>query len=417
MYYLLFIIYLLLICFVITRVTFIKNAGLSHKIVITLFLIKVAAGLFCGWISEHYYPQGNDYWNMNTHAGEEYQVLIHDPRGFFLNIFNSPYADHYGGFFNSIGSYWKDLANNVIIKVLAICNILTGGNYYINSLFFNFFVFFGHIALFRIFKNMYKGKNWPLILSCFLLPSTLYFTSGLHKDGIIFTMLSLFSFSLYFSLVHKCNRRYILMIAISLLSIILIRSYVFIALIPAAIAMLFAFKTKKILKSFVFVYLAVIGIIILTAFISPVSNPLHIIVNKQRDFLSLPVATSQIDMDTLQPRLSNFVKNFPAALEHIFLRPYVWEFKNPFLILHGIELLLYQLLFIYMLIIVRRSGHINNAFIYYGMLLSLTLLIFIGYIVPNAGSLMRYRSIYLPFLITPILCSINIYINKKHIKL
>ena len=34
---------------------------------------------------------------------------------------------------------------------------------------------------------------------------------------------------------------------------------------------------------------------------------------------------------------------------------------------------------------------------------ALTGLLFIGYIVPNAGSIVRYRSFYLPLLITPVL--------------
>jgi len=33
--------------------------------------------------------------------------------------------------------------------------------------------------------------------------------------------------------------------------------------------------------------------------------------------------------------------------------------------------------------------------------------LFIGYIMPNLGSIVRYRSVYLPFLITPMLCRID----------
>lgn len=406
MYYLLFTLYFLVLCFLINRIPFIKNAELEKRLVVILFLLKISAGLLIGWMSATYYPQGNDYWNLNRHAWEEYQVLINDPKDFFTNIFYSHYPDKYGGFFNSFDSYWKDLANNIIIKALAICNILSRGNYYINSLFCNFFGFFGHVALYRVFIHVYKQKKWPVIAGCFILPSTLYFTSGIHKDSMIFTMLGLFCYAFYFSTRQRFTTKRILLLVLSVISILLIRNYVLVALVPAAIAMYIADRNERPLKTFAFIYTALLCLIILVTLIFPSSSPLKIITQKQKDFLDLPVATSQIATDTLQPTLSSFATNAPKAMEHGLLRPYVWEFPGTFLMLLAIELLIYQLLFLYMLTRPKVFPQTYRPFIYFGIFLSLTLLLFAGYIVPNAGSLVRYRSLYLPFLVTPILCSI-----------
>lgn len=412
MYYLLFTLYLLVLCFLINRIPFIKNAGLEKRLVVILFLLKISAGILIGWMSATYYPQGNDYWNMNRHAWEEYLLLTNEPKEFFTNIFNSPYPDKYGGFLNSVGSYWKDLANNIIIKFLALCNILSRGNYYINSLLFNFFGFLGHVALYRVFIHVYKHKKWAAIAGCFILPSTLYFTSGIHKDSITFTMLGFFCYAFYFSTRQRFTTKRILLLALSIISILLIRSYVLIALVPAAIAMYLADRNGRPFKTFAFVYTALLCLIIFVTLLVPSSGPLKIITQKQKDFLDLPVVSSQIATDTLQPTLSNFAENVPGAIEHGLLRPYVWDFPGTFLMLLAIELLFYELLFLYMLVVSWRSSLTYRPFIYFGIFLSLTLLIFVGYIVPNAGSLVRYRSLYLPFLITPILCSIRWHMNK-----
>ncbi|MBK8494619.1 MAG: hypothetical protein IPL50_06005 [Chitinophagaceae bacterium] len=53
-------------------------------------------------------------------------------------------------------------------------------------------------------------------------------------------------------------------------------------------------------------------------FINPAIDPPAIIVNKQADYINLPVASTQIPLTPLQPNLWSFVTNAPQALQHIF---------------------------------------------------------------------------------------------------
>lgn len=381
------------------------------KLLVSLFILKAGAGLLIGWMSATYYPQGNDYWKLNRHGFEEYELLLKDPAKFFTSILYSPYDNNYGGFFSSVGSYWKDLANNCIIKILAVCNIVSRGNYYINSLFINFLGFFGHVALYQVFIHIFPSKKWLVILGCFLLPTTLYFSSGIHKDGIIFTMLCLFSYAIYFSVRQHFTTKRILLLLFSTLTILLIRNYVFFLLIPAAFALYLSSSQKNVLKKFTILYAVLITLIILISLLIPSSSPLHILSAKQKDFTDLPVANSQLKMDTLQPDLSSFASNTPRAIEHALLRPYVWEFPGNFLMFPAIELLIFQLLFLLMLFKPENDPNVYRPFILFCFFFSLSLLLITGFIVPNAGSLVRYRSIYLPFIVIPILC--NIRLKKK----
>ena len=409
--FLLFAIYLFAACWLITKSSFIRRAGLKTGTILTLFLLKISAGIALGWMSKQYYP-GNDYWTMNQEGQLEYQLLIDHPGDFFSGIFHSVYA-HYNGFFDSVGSYWNDLKNNLIIKSLAICNIFSRGNYYINSLFFNTVAFFALVALYRVFIRLFPGKQLAVILGCFLVPSTLYFTSGIYKDLVIASMLGFYSYALYFGSLERFTYRRIILLLISFLCILLIRNYVAVVLVPFSFAFIASSRFKQpawmvFAISILFCLLA----IWLTPLFSEKLNPLAVIVQKQRDFAALPVASTQIPMQTLEAKPSSFIKAMPQALNHGFLRPYLWETSGRFLWPMAFEILALLVLFVICLFFRNSSALIRQPFLLFGLCTGFVLLLLTGYIIPNLGSIVRYRSIYMPYLLTPLLCLADGWLEK-----
>lgn len=368
------------------------------------------AGLVIGWVSYYVYSPGNDYWTLNKHGWEEYQLLWNNPKEYFTNLFHSGYSNPYGGLFDSFGSFWNDLRNNIIIKFLSICNIFSQGNYYINSLFFNFFCFFGHVAFYRIFIQLYKNQRLLVILCTFFLPSVVYFSSGIQKDGIVFTALGVLCYATFQSLnEHRVSFIRILLILLAFIILFLIRSYVLINLLPAYIIWVLVgwFKWAP-LKSFIIGYIAA-GILLFNInSVLPSVNPLKIITKRQADFMALETATTEINLDTLRPDFASFLHNAPQAYNHLLLRPYLTELPKKSMLPLNIETFIYQLLFVLFLIFRKKSESTDmSSFIFFGVFFTLTMFLFIGYIMPNLGSLIRYRSIYIPFLITPVICGIN----------
>ena len=408
--YLLFAVYLIILCWLLLRVPFIKNAGISSGVLLSLFLIKILAGVAIGWISIHIYGPGNDYWDVNDYAREEYQLLLTNPGKYFTNLFTSDYAEGYSGVFNSFNSYWNDLRSNIIIKLVSVFNIFSRGDYYINSLFFNFIVFFGHIILYRLFIKIFPGRQMLVIIGCFLLPSTLYFSSGIHRDGIVFLMLAILMYSVYQSLLkNRFTIKRMLLIWISLFMIFLIRNFIFLALVPALFAWILSVKAKwPLVLTFASVYLLT-GLLFfnISSIINKI-NPPEIITKKQSEYINLKPAATQIELTPLQPTFKSFAANTAQALNHSFLRPYVWELPVKSVLPSGIELFLYQLMFILFLFFRRKDfSPVDKPFLFFAIFFTLTVFLIIGYIVPNLGSLVRYRSLYLPLLITPILCYLD----------
>ena len=378
------------------------------KVVIPLFLVKILAGLAIGYFTK---GSTNDYWPLNADSMNEHRLLLHDPYSYFTNIFHSGYEKGYGGFLDALPSYWNDLRITLISKALAWFNFLSGGNYYINSLFYNFFGFFGHVAFYRLFIQIYPGKKTAIVICSFLLPSMLYFSSGVQKDGIVFTALGMLFYCIYQSLQKKqFNVSRVVIALLALAVLFFIRSYVVMLVAPALF--LWIFTVKKQLPVFVTFAAGffITGVLFFCLhFVTGSFNPMEAVTKKQEAFFMLEKASTQIPLDTLKPSFTSFVNNAPQAFNHSFLRPYLNEIKLTSILPVVLETLCYQLLFIIFLICHQRSKKTlqNRAFITAGVFFAISIFLFIGYIVPNLGSIVRYRSIYLVFLITPVLAGID----------
>ena len=419
MNYLLFFIYLITFSWLLTKIGFIRRSGLPGKIIIILFLCKVSAGLINGRIAQN--TPSMDTWMYHEKGLVEYHLLLNNPVVFFSNLFESGYEKKYDGILQTHNSYWNDLKTNLMVKFVSLLHVASGGNYYINVILFNFLVFFGSIALFRLFKGIYPANTIPIIVAVFILPTVLLFSSSIHKDGLIMAALGLVFFG--------CNKVFddnkitikaVLTIFFSLLVIFLFRSYLIILLVPALTAWgISNFKRYNTIITFVVTYGIFLFLFFNLYLLIPSLNLPALIVQKQADFLGLEIARSYVKTNQLYPKANSFFSNLPQAFAHSFGRPYFTDYKiSPLLIFFAIELFLYQFLFLLLFFYRKQSNNIQ-PFVYCGIFFSFSVLIIIGYTVPVIWAIIRYRSIYLPFILTPLLCNIDwekIYLKIKSIK-
>ena len=356
------------------------------------------AGCILGLVNHLLLHNASDYDAYNDLGVAEWHMLFNDPQRFFTDIFHSNYSE-YGDFFGSSGSYWNDLRTNIIFKILGLMNIFSRGNYYINSLFFNFICFFGHVALYRVYINVYSKQKLPVIIGCFLLPSLLYFSSGVHKDLIVFTALAFFCYCMYFLFDCGFSRKRIFFLLLSFLVILAIRNFVAVILFPFAIVW---FISKKYRRDPYKVFTATIGILfalVLTLhFSSTTFDPLRVIVSKQQSFFALGGSATQYHNDTLSGKLQSFAVAAPSALRHSFLSPLPGEFHAVYTYLFSFELICYLLLLILLLKYPLKNQGNSPEFLLFSLTFCFFIFLLAGYITPAAGALVRYRSVYLPFL-------------------
>lgn len=410
MEYILFVVYLILFAWLVTKIKFFTRADLSKSQLIILFLLKIMAGIFYGWIGVYYggLAQMSDTWGYHAHSINEYKLLLNNPGEYFTNLFRNPYQGGLSKFFDTTDSYWNDLKGNFFIKILSVFNLLSFGNYYVNVIFYSFITLLGPVATFRVMTDIFKGKKNIILLTSFLIPSFLYWSSGLHKEGLIYTGISLIVYCFYFSAKEKkISFKRISGIIIGLLLVLTLRNFIIVILVPALIAWLIAIKWSQYsLRIFLSVYM-LFGILFFTIrYLDSRFDLPQAVVNKQQEFINLEGGHSTIPIKQLKPTIISFIKNTPQAITLSAVRPYPNDVHHVLSLAAAIEINLLLLMFVVFLFF-RLRNHTFSSTLHFCVFFSFSLLLAIGFSNNNLGAIVRYRSVIFPLLIIPIAAQIN----------
>ena len=397
--------YLLLFAWIVTKIKFFTRSGLNNPQLIIIFLLKVMAGILYGWIGIYYgaTAQMVDTWNFHYMGIFEYKLIRNNPHEYLTNLFNNQQGNSYLDFLTAHNSFWNELKAKFIVKILSVFNIFSFGNYYINVIFYSFLSLFGVIGAYRMMKDAFPGKNVQVGLAVFFIPSFLYWTSGIHKDGVIFTSLVLIIYNFYFGFKEKkFTAKRILFIIAGIVLIILLRNFFLVILVPPLTAWYFAIKfPRRSVLVFVTTHL-LFGIIFFNAkYINERLDFAKVVVSKQREFLDM-YGGSKVLVEELKPTAVDFLKTMPQAISLSILRPYPGDVIHVFSLAAAVETDLILLLFI-LFIFFRIPLKQNREFVYFCVFFSFIFLLSVGYTVTFIGAIVRYRSIIFPFLLTPMI--------------
>lgn len=409
---LIFIFYLVCFSYLIWAIPFFKNSQIGKWNLIILFIIKVFAGIaYAKFYTLPKYAEGSDTWRFYRLSLDETKTLLHNPRFFFQDLFRSAYSER-GNIFSGENTYWNDLKSNVIIKLMALINVFTNSTYYTNIIFFNFLFLFGLVALFRLFYAMFPGQKLLIISGLFLLPSALFWCSGIHKDGLILSASGLIIYTFYSGLKENFSVKKIFIILFCFLILFALRNYVLFALLPALFSwgLCGRYKTGN-LKIFLTVYMSGTALFLLISAIFPASNFLSYVAVKQHEFLLLQ-GGSKVDIPVLQPTLTSFILFIPHALDMAFIRPHFNEIKNSILIPLFLENLLVLFLYIVAIIYFIKERE-QYPILLFLLFFSTSILLLCGYTIPFTGAIVRYKSLILPFIIAPLLCIADNLIHSR----
>jgi hypothetical protein len=256
-------------------------------------------------------------------------------------------------------------------------------------------------------KEVFPSKKVTVLLATFLIPSFLYWTSGIHKDGIIFLGFALVVYHIYFGLKeNKFRWQRLLLISLGLILVLALRNFLILIFIPALIAWILSNKLRyKSILVFSSVYLFFIVLFFTTKYVhSAFDFPLSV-TERQQAFLRLS-GNSAVEVNLLEPTFKGFVISAPQALSLSALRPYPGDVRHLLSMAAALEIGLLLLLFVVFLVC-RKKGKSLNPFLLFCVFFSFSVLIMIGYTVNFLGAIVRYRSIVLPFLIIPMMATID----------
>lgn len=400
MEYLLFVVYLVLFAWLVTKVKFFTRSGLTDSQLIIVFLLKVMTGIFYGWIGIYYagLAQMWDTWQYHADSIAEYKLLFSNTNTYLTNLFGD-FSQNDG--WNLFGPYWNDLKGNVIIKILSVFNIFSFGNYYVNVIFYAFITLLGPLAIFRVMTDVFPRRRTEILISSFLIPSFLYWTSGVHKEGLIFTGIGIIIYSVYFiNKEKKVTLKKAIALLAGLLLLLTLRNFLFVIILPAIIAWLVSMRRpQKALTIFASMYL-LFGVMFFTAkYISPRLDFPQAVVTKREEFINLQGKAS-VPMKQLKPDAVSFLTNTPEAFTLSTIRPYPKDVKHILSLAAMLEVMSLLFMFLLFLFFPRNTVRSKNT-VYFCIFFSATVLLAIGFSVNNLGAIVRYRSIVLPLLVIP----------------
>jgi|GEM_PF-4840200 len=391
-HYLLPVLWVCIISFLLIKNKHLKLAGLSGKWLVAFFLGKCMAGIFYNYISFRFFPNHGDVWLYHQDGLAYYHTFLSQPSAFshqlsqLFQVGDVDVLNSGSGFINTVFEGIK--------LIYFVFDLLSFGNLNTNTILFNGIASFAFLYGWAAIKR-YSSNWFPGLWMC-LLPSAFFYTSGIHKEG-----LAMIFIALILTLLLRPTKLWFLKILGLLLVFLLFFFFKFFVAITflAAIflwGLLEKFPTKrKIILPLVLV--AGVAAFFLSSF-TPINLPQYI-VHRQQEFLQLE-ASSQIKMAPLEPNFLGFLKALPAAINRALFKPLPGEGGKIFYLAYTVEMFGLWAFVIFMA--VKRKFHFRfgavPALVWSLFIFALVNLVVIGYTIPNMGALVRYRSIFLPFI-------------------
>ncbi len=405
-----FIFYLVFFCSFFYYFNVQKGTGLTISFIIFLFILKVAAGCFNLYVHYHEYLS-NDIQFYHQQSLLELKGFQQHPRAFLYEwLFNWGDITHHLNFFKKENMpYWSDLGVLIHSKYMNLSNIFSLGGLYTNVIFFNLIYFTGLLQLYKTFYRLQPQKKWLFVGVIFFIPSVLFWCSGIHKDGWILASIGFICFYTMRYLDSK-QWRYIACLIPFLILLFVVRYFVFLCFFPPFLLWFLFYKYPKRVFVFTGTYVFTLVVFFSLGYFTSI-EPLEIIIAKQHDFFAFR-GYSDMQTPLLQHRFSSFVANFPSACNHIFLRPYFNIHETMKYQFAALDTWFVFGVIVTLLCCIKRRN-LNELFYLMLLFFSISMYLFIGYVLPNCGALVRYKSEFTALLLPALAALSEVPFLKK----
>lgn len=385
-------------------------------------ILKLVGSLALGVIYKFYYGYG-DTFNYHRDGKIIASALKNDPL-VGLNLFLSHGNMDSTNFEYSSKLVWfSAISEFTVSKLSALLGFIFFDSYFSISLGFALISFSGMWAWFKTLIKIYPNYIKEMAFAVFLIPSVIFWGSGLMKDTITLGALGWLFFGFYHLVVEKKKILVsICVVIISLYLLYVIRIYLLLAFLPPAIiwsVLESSSRIKNKLARRLLVPFLLIASVIPAAYIATSITEGHQRydldnVNKyikiNSDYLyyiSQKEGGSTYSLGNHDGTLNSTIKMAPAAFWVSMFRPYVWESKNIVMLISALESTSLMILTLFVLYKVGPIKTIkiilSNPYLPFALIFSTFLAIAVGMSSYNFGTLVRYKIPILPFYVSAIL--------------
>jgi len=399
--------YTFIFLFIMSKLTF----AISTKKLQLFFLLKLLFGGIYAYI--HYYHYEGDTWEYFKYGKILFDVFQESPVEFFRltimprpNVIPAKWAE-----IADVIPYWYQSSGYTMIRIQAILHFFSLGNYPVHVVFWNFFSTLGLAYIYTSIRKLHKDDNSVLLYSIFLIPSFLFWGSGVHKEAVCFFSLGII---LHHSLklIKEPTRlfRWALVLSNAFL-LLLIRPYAFLLFLPILLTLAWCRNNSKaVLGKYAVIYAASsIFVIIISTFTS--FNVFEKIRRMQEVYYKYYIGASDVSIPRVDADLTSILMAAPTGFYNVVFRPTYWDTQNFLASLAFWETYILLALFLFFFIY-GRFVLAEKQILFYGFLFfSITYILLIGITINNLGAIVRYRSVPYLFLLSALWM---LYSEKKN---
>lgn len=407
------------LCWLLSNWGLFTRLGIPRKWVWTVFSLKLIAGFSYAWVHSQYYlgdtlvffNYGERIWGILFSAPIDYFRLV------FLPLPNE-IPTHLQQLANDI-NYWNETAGYAMVRIQAFLCLFSWGNYPVHVVFWTFGSCVGNILLLNAL--VYWSQIWHKVTRfyeinqlwwlSFLIPSFLFWFSGVHKEGLSILCLGLILHSLTFL---KKESFLIFGLLFGALLLGMVRPYFLTLLVPAVLIfyLINRFKQKIITKGirpfwgYLSIYFTSFIGIRLLGLLDEKLNVFARVVKIRYYFSAYYNGNSDVVLPPLEPTLLGFLSEMPRAIVNVVFRPFINDVHHLLSFLAFIETYFFIGIWIWGLwqgrfVFYRKNLEdtlIVRSIFWFCLSFALANILLIGLTIDNLGAIVRYRSVAYLFL-------------------
>jgi len=281
-------------CVLFFRLKFFKSSGINPSFISILFALKLFSGICLLFIYTYFYEDrktGDVFkylddskiiWNYSKFNLIVYfKILfgIDNANNDVISVLNC--LDHW--YLNSNANFITD--SRLIIRFNLLLYPISNGNQYIHLVLLGLWSFLGQVALYKTFAALFNEKTKALI-AVFFIPSFVFWSSGILKEGILVGFLGFFTWYSY-KLSQKITFFNFIKLLVMWLGILFSKFYVAFCLISTVLNLFFQHLIKVKNNVIKFTSLGLVITAFTIFFFAFLNSSVKLLVEKQNQFINV----------------------------------------------------------------------------------------------------------------------------------
>jgi hypothetical protein len=395
-------------------------------------MVKLFGAVSVCLIYQFYYT-GGDTTNYYETSVAIANLLFKDYR-MFLDVMGGDNALENWSYFDSgtgYPVYWRDGTALFVARLFVPLCFLSCKSFIVMAMLLAWICYSGIWRLFILFCRHFPDLEKQFAISILFIPSVVFWGSGLLKDTVTLSAVGWYTYHFYFFFIKKKYKiSSLLFVFIASFILIGIKPYIFFALLPGSLIWLSNERLvkvqSKILKFVAAPFFIAFGISVsllvlfqMNDFLGQyaIDNVLDRAVIVNLDQKQEYYGGNSFDIGEFDANIFSMLGKAHLAIAATLFRPYLWDARNPVMLLSAVENTYIMLLTLFLLVRLKFTGFFmligKNPLLLFSVLFALFFAFSVGIATSNFGSLVRLKIPCIPFYVSSLFVLKYFYDQKS----